>query len=110
MIILTTTVANEVQAKQLGEYVLSAQLAACVQHTSIASQYCWNGQLEIAYEIQLTMKTRKALIQRLMERVQAQHPYDVPEMVVQTCEHVSAAYRAWVYEVTEAAMGASEHE
>lgn len=100
MIILYTTVQTNAQASQLSEALLNNKLAACVQQTTIQSQYLWQGELEQTTEIQLCIKSRAANTQGLMDWISANHPYETPEIIVVKPKAVSEPYKMWVYSVT----------
>jgi periplasmic divalent cation tolerance protein len=65
---VTTTVASREEADNLTRLVLDKRLAACVQVSNCTSSYHWQGAVEQADEIKLTMKTASRL-------------YDTPEIL-----------------------------
>ena len=93
--IITTTVGEEADANRLAQAAVQAGLAACVQTESMSSHYIWQGQLECSGEWRLVLKTVPAVVPDLLEWLQAQHPYDVPQLLVRT-EQANPAYAAWV--------------
>ncbi len=57
-------------------------LAACVNLLpGVTSVYHWQGQVERAEEVQLLIKTTSERLPLLMARVQALHPYELPEAI-----------------------------
>lgn len=95
--IVTTTVGSEADAERLAQGAVQAQLAACVQLEAIASHYVWQGQRAHSQEWRLVCKTRPEAAELLWAWLQAQHSYDVPQLLLRT-EHASPAYAAWVAE------------
>ena len=100
--LLTTTVATRDDAVKIADALLSEKLAACVQFLPIQSLYSWKGEVRNEAEILLLIKTRASLFEDAMQAIKAIHPYETPEIVA--CDFVagSAAYFAWITEVTRA--------
>ena len=93
--IVTTTVATPADAHRLAQAVLQARLAACVQVQAITSHYRWQGALHQEPEQRLDCKTTAQAVPALLALLRAQHPYDLPELVVQPLQ-ASADYAQWV--------------
>lgn len=93
--LITTTVATPEDARRLAQAVLQARLAACVQVQDITSHYRWEGALYEAPEQRLDCKTTWQALPALLALLRAQHPYDLPELVVQPLQ-ASADYAQWV--------------
>ncbi|AMV43931.1 cytochrome C biogenesis protein [Paraburkholderia caribensis] len=99
--LVLTTVPDLETAQTLAEHVLSARLAACVtQLGSVQSSYHWQGKIESAEEIQLLFKTSVVRTHELEQFIQAQHPYDTPEILSWQVT-ASAAYGQWVNAETQ---------
>jgi len=95
--IVTTTVANAEDAQRLAQGAVQARVAACAQIEPITSHYEWQGQLEHSAEWRIVFKTLADGAPSLLAWLQAQHPYEVPQLLLRT-EHANAAYAAWVAE------------
>ena len=95
--VVTTTVGSVEDADRLAQAAIQAGLAACVQTEGITSHYVWQGQLERSAEWRLVFKTALAVVPDLLDWLQTQHPYDVPQLLVRT-EQANSAYAAWVAE------------
>ena len=66
----------------LARVLVTGRLAACVNvGAPVQSMYHWNGQIETADEIPVTIKTRAALYPRVEAAIRANHPYELPEIV-----------------------------
>ncbi|MBT3193454.1 MAG: divalent-cation tolerance protein CutA [Verrucomicrobia bacterium] len=100
-VMVRTTVASEADAIRMGDAVVDARLAACVQTMPVESTYRWQGRVERSAEFLLLMKTRRALVDALMTFVREQHAYDVPELVVTAIEAGSADYLSWIRQETQ---------
>lgn len=93
--LVTTTVATPADARRLAQAVLQARLAACVQVQAITSHYHWQGALHEEAEQRLDCKTTAQAVPALLALLRAQHPYTLPELVVQPLQ-ASGDYAQWV--------------
>jgi periplasmic divalent cation tolerance protein len=99
--VVLTTVPDLATAQKLADEALSARLAACVTRLGdVMSSYHWQGKIESAEEVQLMFKTSLARIHELEQFIQAQHPYDTPEILSWQVT-ASAAYGQWVNTETQ---------
>jgi periplasmic divalent cation tolerance protein len=62
----------------------------------VRSIYRWQGQLEEAGEVLLVVKTRADRCAALAARIQALHPYELPEVLELAASGGSEAYLDWV--------------
>jgi periplasmic divalent cation tolerance protein len=84
-------------ARRIGRALVEERLAACVNVVpGVSSIYRWRGAVEEAAEVLLVVKTRAARADALAARVQALHPYELPEVVVLPVRGGSRAYLQWV--------------
>ena len=92
-----TTVPSREAAQMIADTLLHGRLAACVQIVGpIESRYWWQGKIEAAEEWQCLAKSRLNLYARLEEAIRANHPYEVPEIIVTRIETGNAAYLDWL--------------
>lgn len=100
-VLVTTTVDSEAAARRLAEAVVTERLAACVHVSGPGeSVYHWDGALTWATEWTCTAKTTAASAPALLARLQALHPYELPELLVAPVEG-SAPYLAWLARAVE---------
>ncbi len=79
---------------------MSGKYAACVNILpGVTSVYEWQGKIENDSELLLMIKTRTERMADLTEYVNANHPYDVPEVISTTIEKGSQAYLDWIGKV-----------
>lgn len=91
------TIDSELRARDLGQTLVGARLAACVQVVGpIHSTYRWDGDVRSATEWLLLIKTTAERMDALQERIASEHPYDVPEIVGLPIEAGTPAYLSWV--------------
>ncbi|KAK9810000.1 hypothetical protein WJX72_003153 [[Myrmecia] bisecta] len=101
-VVVYVTVPNKDVAKTLASSCSS--LAACVNIIpGVESIYQWEGKINTDSELLLMIKTRQALVDKLAEHVQGNHPYDVPEVISLPITGGSKNYLKWVFAGTEAA-------
>jgi periplasmic divalent cation tolerance protein len=100
-VIVMTTLPADADAATFAHTLVEARLAACVNLLpEMESVYRWEGQIEQERERQLVIKTSRARIVALWERVREMHPYDVPEFIVLPIADGNDAYLRWVGEST----------
>ena len=99
-VIVSTTVADEKRAEILADLTLSAKLAACVQFWPIRSLYRWQGKVESGTEFILQCKTRACLTAPLQELIRANHPYELPEIIVTPIIEGHPPYLEWLGQET----------
>ena len=69
--------------------------AACVQHHQISSTYKWEGKIEHEKEWGLSIKVSINNIDSVTQVIKNLHPYDVPQIIVQSAE-ANSEYEDWV--------------
>ncbi len=78
------------------------RLAACGQHiTTIRSIYRWQGNIEDGNEARAALHTRTSHVQRIIERANAEHPYEVPCVIALPVADGNPAYIQWVLDETD---------
>jgi len=99
LLIATTTVATQQQAQEIARALVTDHLAACVQiEGPITSYYAWAGKLEESSEWRLTIKTLSGRESAVASRVQAMHPYELPQWIATVAPIASPGYFNWVRE------------
>lgn len=88
-------------AERLVRSLVEEGVAACGNIVpGLLSLYRWEGEIQRDSEALILLKTTADEVARLVERVVALHPYDVPEVLVLPVEAGHAAYLRWVAEST----------
>ena len=96
-LILLCTCPNEAAAQTLAAELVTAKLAACVNLVlAISSLYWWQGEVHKDSETLLLAKTTSARYAALETRLQALHPYELPEIIAIPIELGSKAYLQWI--------------
>ncbi|POZ63263.1 divalent-cation tolerance protein CutA [Chromobacterium alticapitis] len=84
-------------AGRIAEALVGERLAACVNILApCRSVYLWQGAVERSEEVPLLIKTRRDAYPRLEARLQALHPYEVPEIVAWPLVMGLPSYLTWV--------------
>lgn len=97
VIVALSTCPDEATARRLAAAFVSERLATCVNRvTGIASTYFWDGRLQDDAEILLIIKTTSARLAALEARLQALHPYELPELLVLPVLGGNERYLEWV--------------
>jgi periplasmic divalent cation tolerance protein len=101
-ILVYTTFARVEEAREVGEALVAARLAACVNiFPGMISIYEWKGARETADEVAMIIKTRAALVEAVLIETKRLHPYEVPALLVLPTEGGSEDYAAWIARQTE---------
>ena len=91
------TCPDEVVAGSIARTLVAERLAACVNRvTGLRSTYAWDGALHDDAEVLLLAKTTGRQLANLSARIEALHPYDVPEIVGVEIGGGSERYLAWI--------------
>ncbi len=100
-LLVLTTAPDRASAERIGHALVSERLAACVNVIpGLTSLYRWKGKIEQDRELLCLIKTRKPLLSKLVQRLTALHPYDVPEVIALPIAAGSRPYMDWLLEQT----------
>lgn len=97
-VVITTSLATREDAHRIAGALIEERLAACVQVMPIESHYRWEGELEQASELLLTIKTTAARATEAQARIAALHSYALPELLITPVIGGSAGYLDWIAE------------
>ncbi|ABP56111.1 divalent-cation tolerance protein CutA [Salinispora tropica] len=98
--VVTTVVDERTVAGVLADAAVAAHLAACAQvGGQVDSTYWWQQRVETHSEWSVQFKTALDRADALVEQIQANHPYDVPEILVNRVQS-NSDYAAWIHEQT----------
>jgi periplasmic divalent cation tolerance protein len=101
--ILVTTLPARPEAEKAARLLVEEGLAVCAQvGDHIRSWYRWQGEVEEAPEVTLTLKVRADRLEASIGRLQALHPYETPEILSWPVAWVDPGYLAWAYAETGA--------
>lgn len=101
VILVYVTTGSPEEAERIARALLDEHLIACANLLGgVKSFYRWRGNLEEATETLLLMKTRRPLLERLVERVRELHTYEVCEVLATPVLDGNPAYLEWVLSET----------
>jgi periplasmic divalent cation tolerance protein len=96
LVVLCTLPEQEVAARIAG-ILVQEQLAACVNIIpGLTSVYRWKGAMQQDNEVLLLIKSTAAVYPQLEQRIQALHPYELPEIIAVPIQTGQADYIKWI--------------
>ncbi len=102
VVLALSTAPDAEQAARIARALVEERLIACANLVpGLTSIYRWQGAVQTDAEVLLLMKTRRALVPRLKERLSQLHPYQVPELVVTEVTDGLEPYCRWVLDETD---------
>lgn len=94
--VVATTCDQKEALQRIAQSLIQARLAACVQISGpIESCYRWEDQIETGVEWSASVKTLPEKLPRVLDAIKAAHPYQVPEIIIQTLT-ASPEYGLWL--------------
>ncbi len=98
---IITTVAKKKEAQKIINILLTEKLIACGQIIGpIESYYRWQGKLEANKEYLCLLKSREDKLDLIKEKIEANHSYDLPEIIVTPIIAGGSKYLAWLEKET----------
>lgn len=100
-IVYITTNSTE-EAEIIGRNLVSRKLAACVNIIdNMKSIYHWEGKIESGEEVIIIAKTKKALVNEIIENVKTLHSSQVPCIVAIPIIDGNADFIQWIRNETK---------
>ena len=95
--IVMTHLPDAATAEALAGSLVEARLAACASLTTgVQSVYRWQGKVERASEVTLTIKTTQRHYAALEAAIRAAHPYELPEIIALPVVAGLPSYLQWI--------------
>lgn len=66
----------------------------------IRTVYRWKDAVQDTHEARAHIRTRRALADAILQRVESEHPYEIPSVVMLDVSPLSPRYRTWVEDQT----------
>ena len=95
LLLLITTVPNQLLAENIAKFLIKRKLAACVSIKEIKSIYQWQGKIEENKEFELTIKSLPKNLNELNTIIKEMVNYEVPELIYKIFDSEIAFYE-WV--------------
>lgn len=100
-LLVYTTFPDAETALAIGEELVRARLAACVNVLpGMRSVYAWKGAVERGDEVVAILKTREGLAEDLATALKQRHPYETPIILHLATSGADAATAAWILSET----------
>ncbi len=97
VIIVMTHLPDAATAEALAAALVEARLAACASFApGVQSVYRWQGKIESANEVTLTIKTTQRHYAALEAAIRAAHPYELPEIIALPVVAGFPSYLQWI--------------
>jgi periplasmic divalent cation tolerance protein len=81
--------------------LVADRLCACGHNiTAIRSIYRWQDAIHDETEARVALHTRRALVEAIVDRVNRDHPYDVPCVIATPIVGGNPAYVQWILDQT----------
>ena len=97
IVMVLTNLPDRMAAMRLAALLIEHRHAACVNILSeCTSVYRWEGEVKTATEVPLLIKTSLSAYAQLEKTIQANHPYEIPEILRIPLAGGLPAYLSWV--------------
>lgn len=95
---------DEATAGRLARTLVDERLAGCISRLpGVTSTYRWEGRVQEDPEVLLVIKTTGERLATLSARIEALHPYEVPEIIAVEIGAGSERYLGWLGQTVAAA-------
>lgn len=98
---IQTTYNSEEEVRRIVMKLLESNLAACIQFFPITSLYRWKSNLEESDEYLLLIKSTIKNKEKIIEFLEKEHTYEVPEIMITEMDIVSKDYAKWINDETK---------
>lgn len=97
-LLVYTTFPDAKIALTIGEEMVRAKLAACVNILpGMRSVYAWKGAIERAEEVVAILKSREGLTETLSAALKQRHPYETPIILHVPVAGADVDTAAWIF-------------
>ena len=101
VIVVLITAGSIEEGERIAGSLIDSHLVACVNIVpSVKSIFIWEGKTDQQTEVLLIAKSRKALLNQIIEHVKKIHSYSVPEVIAIPVIGGSEDYLKWVEKTT----------
>ncbi len=101
-ILIYVTCGEEKEAMNIAKELLSCELAACANIIpQTKAIFKWEGVIQEQFETILILKSQKARLKEVIEKVKAIHSYDLPCILSIQIEDGNAKFLEWVLRNSE---------
>ena len=95
--VVMSTVSSQLEAEQIGEKLVSSNLAVCVNIIpGVTSYYNWDNKTQKGRESVMLIKIRSDNFERVKETIKEHHSYELPEIIALPISDGDADYLKWI--------------
>ena len=99
-IMVFVTTSDKSQAEKIAQVLLAERLIACANIVGpVTSFFSWSGKIDCADEFLMVLKSRRDLLDEVVDRVKGLHSYEVAEVLAVPIVGGSKVYLDWMAEV-----------
>ena len=96
-ILVLTQMPDRESAEALARMLDESRLAACVSvGATVGSLYHWRGQIEMAQEVPVIIKTCADAYAAVEAMIRSRHPYELPEIIAVPVTDGLPQYLDWI--------------
>jgi periplasmic divalent cation tolerance protein len=96
-VLVMVTCASQEEARKISGRLLAKRLVACANILpKVKSRFWWDGKLDSADELLITMKTVRANFKKIEAEIKRIHSYKVPEIIAVPITAGSRDYLDWI--------------
>ncbi|OGW56121.1 MAG: cytochrome C biogenesis protein CcdA [Nitrospirae bacterium RIFCSPHIGHO2_02_FULL_42_12] len=100
-IVILITAGSVEEGEKIANALVESRLAACANIIpSVRSIFFWEGKTCQEQEVLLVVKSRRQLLEKIIDKVKQVHSYKVPEIIALPVIDGSREYLKWVEEST----------
>ena len=99
VLLLITTVPNQLLANKIAKELIESELAACISIKQIQSIYKWQGDIEENKEFEITIKSLPKNLNKLTLILKSRITYEVPQLIYKIFDSENS-YFQWIKEST----------
>ena len=101
-IVMFITCASDEEAWKISSHLVEKRLAACANMIhGVDSVFRWHGNVDLAKETLLVIKSREDKIDSIIKEVRSLHSYEVPEIIALPIIAGSKDYLDWIDDSTK---------
>lgn len=101
-ILILSTFPSKKEAKTVMKALLEKKLIACATMLpEVTSLYFWEGKVEEGKEIEVLMKAKEAVFEKICALIEVMHSYEVPQILKLPISGGSKNYLRWIDENTK---------
>jgi periplasmic divalent cation tolerance protein len=98
-IIVFITIPSLEEAREIAKALVEERLAACVSIIpQIISTYRWQGKVAEYSEVELLVKTKSELFEKLSDKVKKIHSATLPEIISVRMDKATDDYKMWMFD------------